>query len=64
VTVPVTDANGHQTTYTYDGMGRVTRVRDAAGNAADTVYTANSNVQQRTDQAGQIAAYCVVPHMR
>ncbi len=43
--------------YTYDGMGRVTRVRDAAGNAADTAYTTNSNVQQRTDQAGQIATY-------
>lgn len=44
-----TDANAKATTYTYDSLGRVTRVLDAAGNASQDSYTANSNVASHTD---------------
>lgn len=43
------DPNGHQTTYAFDGQGRVTQVTDALGNHTQATYSANSNVTQFTD---------------
>lgn len=51
-----TDANAKATTYTYDSLGRVTRVLDAAGNATQSSYTANSNVASQTDALNAVSS--------
>lgn len=45
----VTDPNGHQTTYDYDAVARVTKIVDPLGNTSDTEYTLNSDRKQVTD---------------
>ncbi|MFA5794301.1 MAG: SDR family NAD(P)-dependent oxidoreductase [Candidatus Brocadiia bacterium] len=42
--VRVVDPNSHNSTVTYDGLGRVTRAEDNNGNKVDYAYDANSNV--------------------
>ncbi|HZW43721.1 MAG TPA: DNRLRE domain-containing protein, partial [Dermatophilaceae bacterium] len=48
----VTDPNGHDTTYSYDRRGRITKVVDALGHEQATTYTAGSNVASYTDRIG------------
>jgi len=47
----VNDANNHPTTYTYDGMGRVTQTLDANNHTRGASYNGDSNVLTYTDAA-------------
>lgn len=49
----ITDANGHNTTYCYDNLGRVLEVRDALGNVKKAAYDANHDPTQITNALGQ-----------
>ena len=40
----ITDANGHTTSYFYDGLDRRTTTTDALGHASSTAYDAVGNV--------------------
>jgi RHS repeat-associated protein len=46
------DANGNQTTLSYDGTGKLTRVQNAAGQRIDLTYTGN-RLTQVTDSGGR-----------
>jgi RHS repeat-associated protein len=40
----VIDADSHTTTYTFDPVGRTTKITDGAGNQVASSYTSNSNI--------------------
>ena len=53
----VTDANGHTSTYAYDGFGNNTSSRDALGNTVIRSYDMIGNLLTETDPAGNQTSY-------
>ncbi|MCA1684297.1 MAG: RHS repeat-associated core domain-containing protein, partial [Actinobacteria bacterium] len=53
----VTGPNSATTTYSFDRLGRVTKVVDAAGNPAQASYTATSFVASRTDALAAVGEF-------
>jgi RHS repeat-associated protein len=48
-TATVTDPNGHQTSYAFDGFGRETRITDPLGNTSSFTYNDDHQVTSATD---------------
>jgi RHS repeat-associated protein len=51
-TTTVRDGNGNTSTYTIDGMGRVSAAKNALGYSRSKTWTTNSDVQTTTDALG------------
>ncbi len=55
--VAVTDALGHETRFTYDAAGRLTKITDALGHDTDYAYDGEGRLIQRTDRSGGVVDY-------
>jgi RHS repeat-associated protein len=53
----ITDANSHETSFTYDAFGRVTQTNFPSSQIETYAYDANNNLTRKTDRKGQSITY-------